>query len=87
MYLYISAEHSLSRWPVLSELLGPIILIGAKLARGLGLLVCALFAGFLLLSLLLASYLVGISLVLMTSVKFSLLLSPQHSLSGIADGI
>ena len=48
---------------------------------------CALFAGFLLLSLLLASYLVGISLVLMASVKFSLLLSPQHSLSGIADAM
>ena len=47
----------------------------------------ALLAGFLLLSLLLASYLVGISLVLMTSVKFSLLLDPQHSLSGIADAI
>ena len=48
---------------------------------------CAVFAGFLLLSLLLASYLVGISLVLMASVKFSLLLDPQHSLSGIADAM
>ena len=50
-------------------------------------LASALLAGFLLQSLFLASFRISISLVLMMPAIFSLLLSPQHCLSGVADSM